>query len=49
MRTEYKIFVGVAGFLFAAAALYGFWTHGETGQVEHGQPPNGESASSGRR
>ena len=34
MRTEYKIFGGVAGFLFAAAALYGFWTHGATGQTE---------------
>ncbi|MEU4241098.1 cytochrome c oxidase subunit 4 [Actinoplanes sp. NPDC026619] len=34
MKTEYKIFVGVAAFLFAASALYGFWTHGETGQTE---------------
>ena len=34
MKTEYKIFAGVAGFLFAAAALYGFWTHGENGEVE---------------
>ena len=34
MKTEYKIFAGVAVFLFAAAALYGAWTHGETGQLE---------------
>jgi hypothetical protein len=34
VKTEYKIFVGVAGFLFAAATLYGFWTHGESGRVE---------------
>ena len=34
MKTEYKIFGGVAGFLFAAATLYGFWTHGATGQTE---------------
>ena len=34
MKTEYKIFGGVAGFLFAAATLYGFWTHGATGQKE---------------
>ncbi|GIE96782.1 cytochrome c oxidase subunit 4 [Paractinoplanes rishiriensis] len=34
MKTEYKIFAGVAGFLFAVAALYGFWTHGEAGNVE---------------
>jgi hypothetical protein len=34
VKTEYKIFAGVAGFLFAASALYGFWTHGETGHVE---------------
>ena len=34
MKTEYKIFVGVAGFLFAAATLYGFWTRGQTGHLE---------------
>ena len=34
MKTEYKIFGGVAGFLFAAATLCGFWTHGATGQTE---------------
>jgi len=34
VKTEYKIFGGVAGFLFAAATLYGFWTHGATGQTE---------------
>ncbi|WP_433829151.1 cytochrome c oxidase subunit 4 [Actinoplanes sp. CA-015351] len=27
MRTEYKIFSGVALFLFGAAAVYGFYTH----------------------
>jgi hypothetical protein len=34
MRTEYKIFSGVAAFLFAAALLYALWTNGETGHVE---------------
>jgi cytochrome c oxidase subunit IV len=34
VKAEYKIFVAVAGFLFAVAALYGFWTNGETGNVE---------------
>ena len=34
MRTEYKIFGGVAVFLFAAAAVYALWTNGETGHVE---------------
>lgn len=34
MKTEYKIFAGVAGFLFVVAALYGFWTHGQTGHLE---------------
>ena len=34
MKTEYKIFAGVAGFLFAAAILYGTWTKGETGHLE---------------
>ena len=34
MKTEYKIFAGVAGFLFAAATLYGFWTRGATGHME---------------
>ena len=28
MRTEYKIFAGVAGFLFVAATIYGFYTAG---------------------
>ena len=31
MKAEYKIFVGVAVFLFGAAVLYGLWTNGETG------------------
>ena len=34
MKTEYKLFAGVAAFLFSAAILYGFWTKGETGQME---------------
>jgi Cytochrome c oxidase subunit IV len=34
MRTEYKIFGGVAVFLFAAAALYASWTRGQTYHVE---------------
>jgi hypothetical protein len=34
VRTEYKIFIGVAGFLFAAAIVYSAWTHGESGQTE---------------
>ena len=34
MKTEYKIFAGVAVFLFAAAAVYGIWTNGASGGVE---------------
>ena len=34
MKTEYKIFAGVAVFLFGAATVYGFYTHGETGHLE---------------
>jgi hypothetical protein len=34
VKTEYKIFIGVAGFLFAAALLYALWTRGERGQLE---------------
>jgi Cytochrome c oxidase subunit IV len=34
VKTEYKIFAGVAAFLFAAATLYGFWTRGQTGHLE---------------
>ena len=34
MKTEFKIFGGVALFLFAAATLYGLWTRGETGHLE---------------
>jgi hypothetical protein len=34
LRTEYKIFGGVAVFLFAVALLYSLWTNGETGHVE---------------
>ncbi|MBL7256471.1 cytochrome c oxidase subunit 4 [Paractinoplanes lichenicola] len=34
MRTEYKIFAGVAVFLFGASVVYGFYTHGATGHLE---------------
>lgn len=34
MRTEYKIFAGVSAFLFGAAIVYGFYTHGANGGVE---------------
>jgi hypothetical protein len=34
VRTEYKIFAGVAGFLFAAAIVYGFYTRGTGTHVE---------------
>jgi hypothetical protein len=34
MRTEYKIFGGVAGFLFAAALLYALWTRTQIYHVE---------------
>jgi hypothetical protein len=34
MRTEYKIFSGVAAFLFGAALLYALWTNGQIGHVE---------------
>lgn len=34
MKTEYKIFAGVAVFLFGAAAVYGWYSHGESGHIE---------------
>ena len=34
MKTEYKIFAGVAGFLFAAAIVYASWTKGQTEHTE---------------
>ena len=34
MKTEYKIFAGVAAFLFSMAILYGLWTNGESGRME---------------
>ncbi|RZU52864.1 cytochrome c oxidase subunit IV [Krasilnikovia cinnamomea] len=34
MKTEYKIFSGVALFLFGAAAVYGVWTHLANNQTE---------------
>lgn len=38
MRTEYKIFAAVAAFLFAAAAVYGVYTH---------QTPNPDGTGNG--
>ncbi|MFI7546157.1 cytochrome c oxidase subunit 4 [Actinoplanes sp. NPDC049599] len=34
MKTEYKIFAGVALFLFGAAVVYAFYTRAEVGQLE---------------
>jgi hypothetical protein len=34
VKTEYKIFAGVAAFLFSAAIVYGSWTRGQTGHLE---------------
>jgi hypothetical protein len=34
VKTEYKIFTGVAAFLFTAAIVYATWTNGHSGQVE---------------
>ena len=34
MRTEYKIFAGVAAFLFGASIVYGFYTRGTGTHVE---------------
>jgi len=34
LKTEYKIFAGVAVFLFGAATVYGLYTHFEVGQLE---------------
>jgi hypothetical protein len=34
VKTEYKIFAGVAAFLFSMAILYGLWTNGESGRME---------------
>jgi hypothetical protein len=34
VKTEYKIFAGVAAFLFGAAIVYSTWTHGQSGRVE---------------
>jgi hypothetical protein len=34
VKTEYKIFLGVAAFLFGTAIVYGVWTNGATGGVE---------------
>jgi hypothetical protein len=34
MKTEYRIFLGVAGFLILAAIVYGWWTYYEFNQIE---------------
>jgi drug/metabolite transporter (DMT)-like permease len=34
VRTEYKIFAGVAAFLFGVAIVYASYTYGEVGRVE---------------
>src|SRR6266498_2993539 len=34
MKTDYKFFIGVAGFLLAAALVYALWTRGESGHLE---------------
>jgi Cytochrome c oxidase subunit IV len=34
VKTEYKIFAGVAAFLFAVAIVYGFWTKGASDGME---------------
>jgi hypothetical protein len=34
MKTEWRIFLVIAGFLFGATLLYGLWTQGESGRVE---------------
>jgi hypothetical protein len=34
VKTEYKIFAGVAAFLYTVAILYAFWTRGQTGHLE---------------
>ncbi|MBM0238284.1 cytochrome c oxidase subunit 4 [Micromonospora sp. ATA32] len=34
MKTEWRIFLIIAGFLFGATILYGLWTQGESGRVE---------------
>ncbi|MER7890890.1 cytochrome c oxidase subunit 4 [Micromonospora sp. NPDC094482] len=34
MKTEWRIFLLIAGFLAGATILYGAWTHGEAGRVE---------------
>jgi hypothetical protein len=34
VKTEYKIFAGVAAFLFSAAIVYAIWTHGQMGHTE---------------
>ena len=34
MRTEWKLFSVISGFLFAATFVYAFWTNGDLGHVD---------------
>jgi Cytochrome c oxidase subunit IV len=34
VKTEYKIFISVAVFLFGVALVYALWTNGQTGHLE---------------
>ncbi|WP_155373220.1 cytochrome c oxidase subunit 4 [Catellatospora vulcania] len=34
MKTEYRLFIGVAGFLIVAAIVYGWWTNLSLGGIE---------------
>jgi hypothetical protein len=37
MKTEWKLFVGLTGFLFLMAAIYGWWTWQDSGGYDGGQ------------
>src|SRR5690349_14097146 len=37
MKTEWKLFFGLNGFLFLMAALYGWWTWLNSGGYDHGK------------
>lgn len=36
MKTEWKLFIGLTGFLFLVAALYGWWTWQDSGGYDGG-------------
>ena len=40
VKTEYKIFLGVAAFLFGTAIVYGVWTHGADRPASSGSAPS---------